>query len=95
MGASSGAIWAILWPTYIYKALPLYSGFGFTFSKAAGGKMIARENPPQHGMPSATVVLRAEDTACLGTERGRTGSYLRTAVIDPFHTSKNQLFIGR
>ena len=29
----------------LYKALPLYSGFGFTSSKAAGGKMIARENP--------------------------------------------------
>ena len=33
-----------MWPMCIYKALPLYSGFGFTFSKAAGGKMIDREN---------------------------------------------------
>ena len=28
--ANSGAIWAILWLMYIYKTLPLYSGFGFT-----------------------------------------------------------------
>ena len=43
--ANRGAIWAILWPMYIYKALPLYSGFGFTFSKAAGGKVRAWEKP--------------------------------------------------
>jgi len=30
--ANRGAFGAILWPMYIYKALPLYSGFGFTSS---------------------------------------------------------------
>ena len=60
--ANRGAFGAILWPMYIYKALPLYPGFGFTFSKAAGGKIIARENPYQHGLcAQQTALLRAED----------------------------------
>ena len=70
---------------YIYKALPLYSGFGFTFRKAAGDKMISWETRIKHGLcAQQTVVLRAEDS--LGSQRrlpDALAGFLRPSITGP------------
>ena len=70
----------------IYEALPLYPGFGFIFSTAAGCKMIVRESPQQHGLcAQQTVVLGAEGKKTLDEFRVALSGYLRPSTIVSFH----------